>query len=140
MAYALSQSTPVLTGSQQTLVAHRQWLALTRAHVAFVSCRPGALGRPVGTVAAALRARWATLLSAAHLAQIRSDPPDALGRALWFADGARVVRIDFGRHVRRGPCTGTRCSAMLVVDPSLRRVLAASQAFNTFIAAHCPAA
>jgi hypothetical protein len=140
LAYALHESTPTLTGARETLVVHRQWLALTRDRVAYVSCRAGTPAQSVGSVPAALAARWTGLIAGAHLGRTRSDPPDAQGRALWFADGRRLVRIDVARHLRRGPCTGAMCSAMLSLDSTLEAVLPASQAFNTFLAAHCPPA
>jgi hypothetical protein len=95
--------------------------------------------KSLGTVTPAMAGRWATLLSRAHLAAIRSDAPGARGRMLWFLDGGHVVALDFARHVHRAPCAGTECMAALRFDATLEAVEPATTAFSEFIAAHCPA-
>jgi hypothetical protein len=139
LGFSVRQTAEPLTGLQVALRPRTVGMAVTSSRVASVSCRLGAPLRPVGIVAPGLLAHWTSLLNAARLQTIRSDPPGP-GRVYWFSYRGREVRVQFDRHMHRAPCVATQCMAMMRIDATLRAVLPAATALSGFIAAHCPVA
>lgn len=140
IAFSLRATTSVLVGSQQQHRSIGEALAVTRNRTGYVACRAGAPLHPVGTLSPATVSRFTALLASTHLATIRSDPVRDQGRFYWFSNGTRTVTLDFARHVRRAPCRGTMCAAMINMDATLRGVVPATVAFTTFIGSHCAGA
>lgn len=140
IVYAVRLTAPFAGASRATVASALAELALTNDRRAFVACRVPERMRFVARLPVAVAQRWAGLLAGAHLERMRSDPPDPQGRWFTFADASHIVHIDFARHVRRAPCTGTECTAMLRLDSTIRALLPAMNAFNDFIVAHCAGA
>jgi hypothetical protein len=140
IVYAVRLTAPWAGGERATVASALAELALTGDRRAFLACRAPERMRFVARLPVAVAQRWAGLLAGAHLARMRSDPPDPQGRWFTFADGEHIVHIDFIRHVHRAPCRGTECTAMLRLDSTIRALTPAMNAFNDFIVAHCSGA
>jgi hypothetical protein len=140
VAYAVRQGALFTSGPRATVAGPVQSVAVTAQRRAYVSCHTGVPLASVGTIASSLAAQWAALLESGHVSTDRSDPLNPNARSFWFLARGRVVYLDFARHVRQAPCTGTECAAALHIDATLQSLLPASTALSGFIAAHCPAA
>lgn len=142
LAYAVRQTPLVLSGIRRPAATAStiQTRVLGRARTVAISCRTSAPPRALGTISSAQATAWARLLDAGHVASARSDPVSPTHRGFWFARLGRVVDLDFARHVRRAPCTGTDCAAALHIDSTLAALEPAMVRFGGLLAAHCPPA